>query len=702
MYIELDGQGSISFSANADSTISYGQKFLSYSNNIQRIDLLLAVIEDTSVPAEQKFDWSGDLVISIHELSSEPKCSTDAIPDDLINFDPELSPIVEMSFSQADFEGLGFVLNDTSQLISFNFAGTLIADPQISPSVQTNKYYAFLISRRGDNRTGTILLEKGFDKVTKKNLDGVPLTTIEEFSKQQSKFTEFDPNTQRYIDDSSSSLWYIVHSDDVEVVNGTAYSDDGFAITLEKTEDFIGNSEISKFERHISLANISSDAKNYVVLSHSEKFTTPRAHPRTGNRTFTRIEDTGLISIVDATGLTDLLENSTPLLLAKVIDQNVRDAQSITGEADKPGIILPDRVIIIDPSTELSTSNLIGRIFIPDTNCQCTARYRIGKVECNIIKTGDLNDDGDITNADLSLLLNIVGNTINSEATERKILSGELDLQDFLLSDLDSNDTVDGFDIELMEDAIDGYINFTTAEEIKFLTLRLENILEDSDSPIIFTDILGSGITTANSSTLLFEASSEQKALIIRSGDTVEIEQSSLDAGVYTIATKSIASDNLTVTVTVLDSTGTAPIFIGDLGFNVTIVSGTEVNTYVDNNSLVNVPFTSTSYSIDFVEYPYDEVFLNICDLRRFVGVSFIEQATNTCICEETDCLSTPSCEPIYKNQTFIPGDLYVTGDILSDTNTPYHGDFEFAKIQIPLPPGSITDCAINLYTNLE
>jgi len=700
MYIELVGNGQIAFDVDADTTISYGQKFLSHSNNIQRIDILLSVEEDDTANADEEFDWSGDLVIALHELALEPKCPTDAVPDDLIDFDPEGSPIIEMSFNQSDLEDLGYVLDDTPRVVSFNFSGTLLADPNIDPSVEPDKYYAFLVSRRGDNRTGKVLMEKGFDKVIKKNEEGVPLTTLEKFAKQESKFTEFDPNTQRYVDDSEHSLWYVVHSDGIEVVNGTAYSDDGFAVTLEKTEDYVGGAEISKYHRNTALADVSADAKNYVVLSHIEEFVTPNVHPRTGNYVFTRIKDTGAISIVDADGLTELLEDTTPLLLAKIIDKNVRDAQSITGSFSKPGMVLPDRVVISSPSSELIQENLVGRIIVPDTDCQCTASYRIAKVECDTVRAGDLGRDGEVTEADMGLLLDVVGHTINSEKTEREILTGDLDLADFILSDLDLNETVDGFDIELLEDAIDGYFNFTVAEEIQFLTLRLENILSSSDNPTIFTDAADSGLTTADTNEITFEVTTDNLGLSMRIGDTVEIESSSSDAGVYTITSKQIADDNITVTVEVNDSAGDAASFSGDTGFNVTVVSATEVNTFADNNELTDVPFASTNYEISFIEAPFEARFLEVCDLRRFVGVSFLEEEEEDCLCDEDECLPTPDCTPIYKNQTYVPDDMYIGGSILSEPGVPYHGDIEFTKVDIPLPPGTISDCSVNLYTN--
>src|SRR5690606_5758525 len=145
-----------------------------------------------------------DLVLGIHEISGTTRCPTDAVPDDLIEFDPDLNPILEVSFGQDDLEALGYKLTDEPQVVSFNFAGTLIADPNIDPSIEKGKYYAFILSRRGDNRTGTILLEKGYDNVRRKQDLGLELSIVEQFAKQESRYLEFDSVREKYLDDPNS------------------------------------------------------------------------------------------------------------------------------------------------------------------------------------------------------------------------------------------------------------------------------------------------------------------------------------------------------------------------------------------------------------------------------------------------------------------------------------------------------------------
>lgn len=697
LYLDLEGREEIKLEADASTAVAYGQKFLAKCNNLQRIDLLLSSEEDKSASLGEEFDWSGELVISIHELASDVNCPTDAIPDDLIDFDPDITPIIEVAFSQEDLEELGYSLDGTPTMVSFNFAGTLIADPNIEPTIEENKYYAFLLSRRGDNRTGTIVLQKGFSTKAGKVEKNVPLTVFEEYGKTTSKFFEFDPVTKRYISDSNSSMWYVVHCDSIGVTDGTAYSDEGVAVTLQKTEEFIGGAEISFMLKNIPLATVEEGESNYVVLSHVEEFTTPDVHPRTNNFVFKRIKDTLAVTVVDSTGLQKLQEDTFPLLLARIKDENVRDAQTISGSFDKPGFIDVTKVIVESPSSSLLAANLIGRIIVPDTDCNCTAKYRIIKAECLQVLAGDLDRDGEITQNDVLAMLDVVGNTINSEDTERSILGGEIDIINFLAADLNADESVDCDDIELLEDAVDGYVNFTTEETLTYLVLHLENVLESQNYPKIYEDTALSGVTTADTNTVEFTAS-ERAALIIRPGDLIEIESGD-DADTYVILTKTISSDNVSVSLTVENEDGTSVLFAGDTGFDVTVVSGTKVNVFADNTALATVPFSASSYEISFVESPFSAEFLNICDLRRLVGLSFIEEKTSSCECEDSSCVDGDACSPIYKNQQYLSGDLYLpNGTILSAPDTAHKLDSEYSNIKITLPPGTIDDCAIDLY----
>lgn len=698
LYFELNSAEKLKFSKNDTQLRSYGQKFLAKSNNIQKINLLMSAdLVDGS------YDYSGNLVISVHKLASDTRCITDAQPENLIDFDPEPNPIIELSFSQTDLEDLGYKLDQNPQIVSFDFSSTLIADPNIDPTLIPGEYYAILISRRGDNTTGTIVLEKGYDKASRKTENAQNLNVIERFGKQEQRFVQFDPINLVYVDDSDFSLWFEIHSDTIEVTDGLAYTEDGFLVNLTKTEEYVGSSKISKYIRNIPLKVVTQDAVNYVILQREDNFEAPSTHPRTGNFVNTRISDAPSIYVVTSDELAQFDQENLPIILGSVRDRNVRDAQQISGTFSKPGLILPDEIVFIQPSSEILLQNLINRIFVPDTDCQCNSKYRIISSLCQVVTSGDLNGDGSVTSSDISSLVNLVGNTINSQTTVRKILGGEIDYVDFVKSDLNNDGTIDGVDIELIEDAVDGYVNFSIPTTFNILRLKLENILPENDYPQLYasasTPSAGSGTTQAATSEITFTVNDEREALALRVGDVISVSNISVDAGNYLISTKAIDNTGLGVTLTVTTLDGAAVDFSGSVGFDVTVTSGTRTNTYADNLTLLDVPFVSKNYSIYFAAAPHEIRFLETCDLRRFVETNLIEEHVATCICEQPSCTGGTACTPRLKNQKILSDDLYIpNGEIYSSPGVPYHGDFEYATITMPLPPGTITGCDVDLY----
>ncbi|MAG24568.1 hypothetical protein CMI47_03215 [Candidatus Pacearchaeota archaeon] len=706
LYFELNSKEEIAFEVDGNQTVSYGQKFLAKADNVQKVDLLFSVKEDEAAASGEEYNFSGDIVISIHRLSTDIQCITDPHPDNLIDFDPEPSPLIEMSYSQEDLEALGYKLNGTPQVVSFDFSGTLIADPGIDPSLEVDEYYAVLVSRRGDNRTGTIVMQKGYDKVSKKTNNGQTLNVTESFGKQTSRFIEFDPNNLVYVDDMDSSLWFVVHSDTIEVTDGIAYTDDGLLVILPKTEEYVGSTEISYFMRNVGLSDVSEGTDNLLVLQRQDDFVTPGIHPRTGNFVNTRVQDSPSVSIMTTKEWEDVDENYPPILLARIRDNNVREAQDITGTFDRPGLLGSDEIIFVEPDSDMLTENLINRIITPDMDCECNSRYRIVAATCAKVYAGDLDNDGEITSSDIVDLLNVVGNTINTETTERRILGGELDLIDFIKSDLNDDGTVDGTDIELIEDAVDGYVNFSVEEAFDVLTLKLENILEEDNYPVLFdssdsTDSAASGATSSGEDTVSFTTELENQALAIRLGDQVTIPSDSSDAGVYLVYSKTVDETGTGVVLSVTDTDGVDVSFSGSSGFDLTVASGTRVNLYADNPKLLDVPYAEKNWSISYIGAPHQSDFLDVCDLRRYVETNFIEEFEETCVCDEDLCIEEDDCTPLYKNQKVLPNDLFIpSGEIYKEPGVPYHGDIEYSTITIPLPPGTIDDCEVDLYTN--
>lgn len=697
LYFELAPSQIVSFDKNGSVTKAYGQKFLSKSNNLQRVDLLLSIEQDTGLPIDEQYDFSGELTLSIHRLQTEVNCKTDLVPDRLLDFDPEIDPIIEISFSQSDLRDLGYSLSEVPTVVSFNLGSTLIADPNIDPNLVSGEYYAVLLSRRGDTRKGTLNLHVGWDTPTKKSQNGQTLTPEEKFLKQSSRFFEFDTITKRYVDYSSYSLWHVIHSDCVEVTPGTAYSDDSFLISIPKVEKFVGSTEISKYIDGIPLANIAYGSSNYVLLSHIQSFESPVTHPRTGNLAYSRIFDTGKISVYNETDFLSIAENN-PLILAKVSDKNVRSASQILQSVSLPGLIDRDYVLVIEPETSLLTDNLIGRVLTPDVTCECNKKYKVIKTECLSYTVGDLNNDKKIDSLDISEIVPILGNTINSSATEKEILSGNLSIIKFKQSDLNGDETVDGDDLTLLEDAVDGYTNFSVPEKFRVLKIYIQNDFEENDYPVILDDALITTNTVADTNSISFSVTDYRVALAIRAGDVVSLS-GVIDSGIFLVSSKEIDSSGLTVTLFLKQEDNTDPSFSGESGVPLSIVSGTSANMIADNLNLVKLPFSSSSLSIDFIEAPFSQEHVETCDLRRYVSRNFIEERIKSCICTTDDCNTSISCTPTLKNQQYISGDIFIPdGEIYSSPGVPYHGDFEYTTVSISLPPGSLDDCQVDLY----
>lgn len=689
IYYETNPAEVLLFSSGESSAVSYGQKFLAKTNGIQKISLLMGL--DTSISSE----FSGNLVISVHRLTTSANCITDVIPDNLINFDPEVMPLVEASYAYSDLLSMGIKLGEVPTIVNFDFSSTLIANPNLDPSLDIDSYYCFIIKRVGDTSTGSIRIYQGYDKSYKKKQNGQPLTIQEEYALKNTIFTEFDIVNNKYIDDSDKSLWFEVHASTIEVTSGAAFSEDGIQFEIPSYIEYIGNNLIPFTLTDIELKNINGE-KNYIILDRSEKFTTPIAHPRTGNYTFTRISDSYSITILSQTELNSILDLN-PNILGYVVDNNDRSPTDISGTFSYVGQITPDKIYFINPSNNLLTKAILNRIFIPDTTCNCGSQYKISSISCSIKKVADLNSDGKITYQDLDSALNLAGNALTSSVTQNLLLNGKISLVDFYKADVNNDGSIDGSDISIIEDAIDGYINFSIPEEFTLLEVGLSNIDPLNDYPLIFEDAANTGICATSSNSFSFNVTSESLSRIIRSGDKIVVPNTEVDAGEYLILDISFSGLSASATATTL--AGDIVSFIGSSGFNFAIYSGTEVNTLANNNLLVNIPVELKEWTITSSGNSFSNNLLNVIDLRRFIEQSILEVDSTDCICTTNSCFDSLEQSPVIKNQKVLPNDLYIpNGDILSAPGIPHHGDFEYVNVILPLPPGSINDCSINIY----
>src|SRR5690606_9684543 len=128
----------------------------------QKITLLLGVARDDDADTEDRFDWDGDLVVSVYPLQTTVDCPTDIIPELAIDFEPQITPLVEVSFSKSELEDLGYVLTDIAQPVDFVFNSTKIAN---AGAITPGNYYAITFRRSGSSTVGTIFAETGNDRI---------------------------------------------------------------------------------------------------------------------------------------------------------------------------------------------------------------------------------------------------------------------------------------------------------------------------------------------------------------------------------------------------------------------------------------------------------------------------------------------------------------------------------------------------------
>lgn len=645
-----------------------GIKFLSDVDNIQSFSVLMST--------ENPGSWSGDMVFSIFELQTT---SSSRVAADPIGFDPSQKPIAQVALDQQDLEDRGIFLSTEPQQISVDFSRFDCANPD-SGLISKNKYYCIFIERVGDNRVNTVNLFKGDFLPYGKSTRSIPLDPEETFSKQTYKMFKYDSSTERYVDYSNESLWFRVNSSCIEVVPGSAHSYDGFYLNVPKSKEYVGSTRVLNFKNKISIPSFGE--KRYVVLKRKEVFSDMDVHPRTGSYIHTRISDEVMIDFVSPP-----IDINKHLILASVNDKNTREKISISGSFPHAGLYENDHFYIIRPTSQEKSVNYRGMNFIPDTGCQCNNEYQIIDFETYKLRAGDLNRDGKYTLEDSSLIADLSGNTLNSEATERRFFGGEISIEDFYISDLNNDGAIDGFDILKSENASGGNIDFDSGIEIEFLKIYVEN-LKKSERPIIFS---GSANTLPNTNTITFTAPNDKSPLIVRIGDVVSIVSSENYTNVL-VKSKTVGSDGVSVTIGVETLSGQDPVFLG-ASAQITLRSFDNTNILADNVDLVETPYSQKTYSIFVDETEFREINIEICDLRNFISFTKRVEHSDDCRCEGEHV-----CEKAPIQELNIDGDVKVSGIIKGDDDLPYRSDFEFASIKIPLPAGSIDGCSLNIY----
>lgn len=454
-----------------DSTgLIIGQKFKATTNNIQKVSILLSVEENTLALSGTEHDWTGDIVVGIRPLQTTTQCPTDTIPNSSIEFDPELSPIAEVSFDQAELEELGITLTSSTQMVDFVFTQSLLANPNLEPSIEPDKYYILTIRRSGDISVGTIVLQEAAN------------TNADPDETDEIRMSVFSQNV--WIDIPNSDLWFRIHTNAVRVTDGTAF-DEGVQITLPRTKkNTTTNLDESYIEGHHSLLDVGQTAKNYVIVQKSTSYLDSIPHPSTGNQVFTRIEDTPDVAIVSKDTLITLIDaGNEPIIIGSARDTNPVGNPPIEGKTDFPGLLRSNTFTVIQPNADIELNNLVGSVLVPNVN-EPEIKYRIIKVDIITDAYGDVNADSFIDLNDVARAQALDGYSKSLEAgsiaavdQRNAIVAGTVTMEEIIRADVNESGAINIFDPQSIQQNIALGTAFTAGASYKRAVITVENLV---------------------------------------------------------------------------------------------------------------------------------------------------------------------------------------------------------------------------------
>ncbi len=433
-----------------DVTTRIGQKFQATADNIQKVTLLLGVARDDDADLEDRFDWSGDLVVSIYQLQTTVDCPTDIIPELSIDYEPDERPIAEVSFSQAELRSIGYVLTDIAQPVDFVFTNTSISEPG---GITVGNYYAITFRRSGDAQTGQIFSEKGLD-----SLDNARVTVFNGV----------------WVDVTEEDLWFQVWSDTAKYASGQAYDLGNGMVSDKVGTDPTSGASIDSFIKNLNFVSTGQNVTNTGVIQASILESITTQDEKTGDNVFSRKKYVPSFSFVTNSTLSVLKESSEPLIIGCMSDINPKITTTISGTTNYPGLARGDSFSIVNPDADLLSSRLIGRKLIPQI--EYTAyEYRIMRAEYCTDGYGDVNGDGYITQADVTRASELIGESLSSSTTQQNIIDGYIDTLELLRADVDGDGIVTATDVDLIQQYVDRASNtFPVGTSFTHLTLQVQ------------------------------------------------------------------------------------------------------------------------------------------------------------------------------------------------------------------------------------
>lgn len=378
-----------------DVSTQVGQKFKAETNNIQKVTLLLSVVNN--VPGdEDDLQWTGDLVFSIYPLQSSLNCPTDIANNLAIDFDPQNIPLAQLSFSYSTLQAVGTILDGTPQPIDFILSNTSVASNNI---IKSGNYYAFTLKRSGAANKCDIQVASGSDRI------------------DDSRYTTF--NGIIWVDVPSDDLWFKVYTDAAKVSDGQGY-ESGHGVIIEKTiEDDTTGATID-----YSLDGLQFSGNDVFKGVLSAVITESDSIPdqRTGDPVNSQQQFTPSITLLNTLEVANLVTTNDIFSLGSIADKNKKflDLSNIDISSKLFSFTTSDNQMVIkiitdttdgyryDTSVNALASYLLTGDFTkakiyPNAN-NTSVYYRISDAKLCEMLYGDVNGDGIIDSADLELL----------------------------------------------------------------------------------------------------------------------------------------------------------------------------------------------------------------------------------------------------------------------------------------------------------
>lgn len=410
-----------------DISTRYGQKFKAKVPNIQKIKVLLGIERDLTVPSSQYFDWSGNIILSVHALQTSVSCPTDTVPDDSMDYQPQPTPLAQIVITQASLAEQGITLTDVAQPVDFIFTNTRIGGYS-NTGITTNNYYIITIQRAGDASAGILFTLTGRDFA------------------ENSIFSQF--NGTIWTDDYEQDMWFEVYSDALKAADGMGY-DEGNSIAIDKTAVNTSTGTTYDYvEDGINLANNGQDILNYTIAQSVNELQTIVQDERTGSPAYSRLKNVASISTLTTSQLSTLKQTEEPIVLGCSYDINNKSSANLTKAQIYPGLTGANEVCIIDPGAELKLYNLVGSVFTPNTANPASKQYYVYKVNLCVDGYGDLNGDGYVGYDDVLRANALLGESIINPITQAKIVAGTVGALELLRADVDGDGVITATDID--------------------------------------------------------------------------------------------------------------------------------------------------------------------------------------------------------------------------------------------------------------